>query len=425
MAEKNIITSPNWESKYADRAKGMKSSPIRALFKYLGDPNIISFAGGLPAPQTFPYDLIREKSDAIFSDTKRRVEALQYGQTAGYKPLRQLLAEKVNKYGVPADAENVLLTCGSQQALDLIGKIFVDENTIIFVESPSYLGALQAFASYKGKFVVVPTDNDGMIVERLPAMIEKYHPKFIYTVSTFHNPAGVCMSFERRQKLVEILERYDLFCVEDDPYGELRYEGEHIMPIISLAKERVFYLCTFSKTLAPGLRTGYVIAPAHTVQQLEEAKPLEADTVIPKLNQGKEGADLYSSYLLQMIIADILDSGFFPEHIKKIRALYGERRNAMLEALVKEMPAGVTWTKPQGGLFLWLTTPDKIIVPEFFHTAIDEHVAFVPGDAFYPYPEKVKESQHTMRLNFSAEPPEKIAEGIKRLGTALKKELAK
>jgi len=334
----------------------------------------------------------------------------------------------VNKYGVPASAENVLLTCGSQQALDLIGKIFVDENTVICVESPTYLGMIQAFASYKGKFCVVPMDHDGMIISELQKAIDMYHPKMMYIVSTFHNPAGICTSFERRMQIVEIAEKNDMIIVEDDPYGELRYEGEHIVPMVSMAKERVIYLCTFSKTLAPGLRTGYAIAPESTIQLLEGQKAdgaVEVPTVIPKLNQGKEGADLYSSYLLQMIIADILDSGFFPEHIKNIRALYGERRNAMLDALAKEMPAGVTWTKPQGGLFLWLTTPKEIIVPQFFHTAIEEHVAFVPGEAFYPYPEQVKESQHTMRLNFSAEPPEKITEGIKRLGTAMKKALAK
>lgn len=298
---------------------------------------------------------------------------------------------------------------------------------MIAVESPSYVGALMAFASYGGKFCVIKMDHDGIIIKDFLRVIKKYHPKLFYTVSTFHNPAGICTSLERRMEIVEIAEKHDIIIVEDDPYGELRYEGEHITPIVSLAKERTIYLCTFSKTLAPGLRTGYAIAPALTVQMMAKTKALSQpiETVIPKLAQGKESADLYSSYYSQMIIADILESGFFPEHIKSIRALYVERRDAMLKALEEEMPDGVTWTHPQGGLFLWITTPDKIIVPKFFHTAIAEKVAFVPGEAFYPYPEQVPESQHTMRLNFSAEPPNKIAEGIKRLGTAMKKELTK
>jgi len=419
MSEKSlVVTAPNWPSKFADRVKYMGESPIRALMKFLGDPTIISFAGGLPSPNTFPKWEILVAFMQILSDPKRVISALQYGPTEGYRPLREQLAEKVGRYGVPATADNILLTCGSQQALYLIGKIFIDENTIVCTERPTYLGAVQAYDSHGAKYCTVPMDENGMIVDQLPKVIETYHPKFIYAIPNFHNPGGVCMSLERRIKLVEIAEKYDLFIVEDDPYGDLRFEGEHITPIISLAKERTINLGTFSKTLSPGLRTGWVVAP---------------EKLIPELAKAKQGADLFSSLLLQMAVSAILESGILPEHVKKSRALYSERRDAMLSTLDKYMPKEVTWTHPEGGLFLWLTVPEKINVREFFETARKEGVAFIPGYGFYPrevspegelLPER-PEANATMRLNFSAETPERIKEGIEKLAGLIVVELAK
>lgn len=413
MSEKLLITSPNWPATYARRAASMQSSPIRALMTFLNKPEIISLAGGLPAPETFPkYEMVMAILRVI-TDPGQLYTAWQYAPTQGYDKLRQFLAEKVGKYGVPATASNILLTNGSQQALDLIGKVWVDEKTVILTERPTYLGALQAWNSYEGKFITAPMDANGLITDELPVIIEKYHPKFIYVVPNFHNPGGVCMSLERREKLVEIAQKYNLFIVEDDPYGDIRFEGEHITPIVSLAKERTFYLCTFSKTLAPGARTGWVIAP-------EEA--------IKKLVQAKEGADLFSSWVLQMMVYEICASGMLPDHVKRSRDLYRERRDAMLSALEKYAPEGVSWTHPEGGLFLWLTVPEKINVPEFFKIAVDQKVAFIPGVAFYPVEvsssEQHKDSRRTMRLNFSLCPPEKIEEGIKRLMSAVKQELA-
>jgi 2-aminoadipate transaminase len=386
----------------------MKNSAIRDLFKYLGIPGIISFAGGLPAPETFPKWRLFLAMSKVLLNPKKLYTAWQYGPTEGYKPLREHLAKKVNKYGVPAEAGNILLTCGSQQALDLIGKIFVDENTVILTEQPTYLGALQAWDSYGAKYCTVPMDENGIMVDLLPEIIEKYHPKFMYVIPNFHNPAGVCMSLERREKIVEIAEKYDMFIVEDDPYGDIRFEGEHITPIVSLAKERTLYLCTFSKTLAPGVRTGWVVAPKEAIL---------------KLVQAKQGADLFSSMVLQMTVSEFCESGRLPDHVKNTRALYRGRRDTMVNALKKYAPKGVTWTHPSGGLFLWLTVPDKINVPEFFHIAIEQKVAFVPGRAFYPY--EIPESLHTMRLNFSLCKSETIDEGIKLLCETIEKELMK
>lgn len=410
MTEKTIVTAPNWPSRFTPRALRQKSSPIRALFKYLKEPGLTSFAGGLPAPETFPKWELLFAAVRVLSDPETLYDAWQYAPTQGYPPLRKFLAEKVNKYGVPATPENIILTSGSQQALDLIGRVFVDEDTTVLTCRPTYLGALQAWA-HAGKYITVPIDKDGMMVDEIPELIEKYHPKFIYAIPNFHNPGGVCMSLERRIKLVEIAEKYDLFIVEDDPYGDIRFEGEHIAPIVSLAPERVLYLCTFSKTLAPGIRTGWVVGP---------------EEVIAKLVQSKEGADLCPSWVLHMIASKICESGMLPGHVKSTRALYAVRRDVMIRALEKYAPQGVTWTHPSGGLFLWLTVPDKINVPEFFHVAIAQKVAFVPGDAFYPpeTPER-EERLHTMRLNFSLCKPEMIDAGIKLLCEAIEKELAK
>lgn len=457
MTVNTVITAPNWESKYAQRVKCWTDSPVRNLFKRLGDTSIISFAGGLPTPETFPVNAFQNTFASIlhglqYSDfpalqyqhlmnellkgikTERRIidESLQYHKTAGYEPLRQYLAEKVKKYGVPAKTENVFLTCGSQQGLFLTGLIFVENGTVILSDRPTYLGAIQAWSSLEGKFCTVPIDNDGTLVEELPELIEKYHPKFIYSVPNFHNPGGVCLSLERRERLVEIAEKYDLFIVEDDPYGDIRFEGEHIPPIISLAKERTIYLCTFSKTLAPSARVGWVIAP---------------EEVIAKFDQAKQGADLFTSTILQMSVHRILETGILPEHVKTNRILYKERRDAMTSGLEKYAPEGSLWTHPNGGLFLWHTVPKGIHVPSFADGIIDsEKLAVVPGSAFYPpevpeWYEQVKdlpeaktlhvlrerrpEENESMRLNFSKEKPEVIEAGIKRLCEAEKKELMK
>jgi 2-aminoadipate transaminase len=376
------------------------------LLKLTALPDIISFAGGLPAPETFP---VREFEEACAYVLRNEgALALQYGATEGYGPLRQYLVERMQKYGVPAEESNILLTNGSQQALDLIGKVYVDRQTTVCTERPTYLGALQAWNAYEANYCSVPLDDNGMMVDKLPQVIERHKPKFIYVLPNFHNPAGVSLSEERRRQLVEIAIKYDIFIVEDDPYGELRFEGEDIVPLVTLAKERTIYLCTFSKTLAPGIRLGWIVAP---------------QVVISKLVQAKQGADLHTSTFLQMVANDICQRGILRQHVKRIRSIYKERRDAMLDALIEFFPEEVKWTHPQGGLFLWIKTPSKVNTHDLFKTALAEKVAYVPGKSFY-YDENDPEGTQTMRLNFSYCKPEIIAEGIHRLGKAIKKVLA-
>lgn len=395
----------DWEKAYAGRTARMKSSAIRELLKLTAQPDIISFAGGLPAPEMFPVREFEEACAYVLRNEGTR--ALQYGASEGYDPLRQYLVERMHKYGVPAECHNILLTNGSQQALDLIGKIFVDSRRVVCTERPTYLGALQAWNAYEANYCTVPLDKDGMQVERLPEVIERQRPSFIYVLPNFHNPAGVSLSEERRRQLVEIAIKYDIFLVEDDPYGELRFEGEDIVPIVTLAKERTIYLCTFSKTLAPGIRLGWIVAP---------------QVVISKLVQAKQGADLHTSTFLQMVANDICQRGILRQHVKRIRATYRERRDTMLDAMTEFFPEEVEWTHPQGGLFLWVKTPDKINTVDLFKVAVAEKVAYVPGNSFYP--DDTPEGLHAFRLNFSYCPPDVIVEGIRRLGTVLKKALA-
>lgn len=400
----DVIPLVNWEAVYAGRTARMKSSAIRELLKLTSQPDIISFAGGLPAPEMFP---VREFEEACAYVLRNEgAEALQYGATEGYGPLKEYLVERMNKYGVPAEDHNILLTNGSQQALDLIGKVFVDGQMVVCTERPTYLGALQAWNAYEANYCTVPVDDEGMVVDELPKVIERCRPRFIYVLPNFHNPAGVSLSEARRRQLVEIAIKYDIFIVEDDPYGELRFEGEDIVPIVTLAKERTIYLCTFSKTLAPGIRLGWIVAP---------------QVAINKLVQAKQGADLHTSTFLQMVANDICQRGILRQHVKRIRATYKERRDAMLDAMAELFPDEVKWTHPLGGLFLWVKTPEKVNTIDLFKTAVAEKVAYVPGASFYP--DDDPEGLHTMRLNFSYCKPEVIVEGIRRLGTAIKKVL--
>jgi len=392
----------NWQAVLAHRTQRMQSSIIRELLKLTQQPDIISFAGGLPAPELFPVREFEEACRYILAHSGP--EALQYGPTEGYLPLREYLAEKMQKYGVPAEPDNILLTNGSQQALDLIGKIFIDPGDTILVEEPTYLGALQAWNAYEPRFVTIPLDDEGMQVDRAEPVLKREKVKFIYVLPNFHNPAGVTLSLERRIKLVELAACHGAFIVEDDPYGELRFEGKDITPIVTLHKENTIYLSTFSKTLSPGIRLGWITAPQQVVQRLVQAK---------------QGTDLHTSTFIQMIANDICQRGLLRHHVRRIRTVYRERRDVMLSALEEHCPPGVTWTRPQGGLFLWVTTPEGVNTVELLKVALEEKVAFVPGIAFYTN----SGGEHSMRLNFSYSQPDIIREGIARLGRAITKML--
>lgn len=393
----------DWDRVFAPRTRRMKSSAIRELLKLTMQPDIISFAGGMPAPELFP---VREFREACAYILKNEAEvALQYGPTEGVPRLKELLAEKMQKYGVPAVRENILLTNGSQQALDLIGRVFLQEGDVVVTSEPTYLGAIQAWNAYGPRFVTVPLDEHGMVTEELEkALMQHPSAKFIYVLPNFHNPAGVTESLERRQHIVELAVRYGVFLVEDDPYGELRFEGEDITPLVVMHKENTFYLSTFSKTLSPGIRLGWLVAP---------------EAIMTRFIQAKQGMDLHTSTFLQMIAADVMERGILRQHVKRIREVYKDRRDVMLASMEEYFPDGVTWTRPEGGLFLWVRMPEQADSEQVLAAAVEEKVAFVPGHAFYPN----GGGRNTMRLNFSNAKPDRIQEGIRRLGRAISRQL--
>jgi 2-aminoadipate transaminase len=394
----------DWEGMLARRTERMKSSVIRELLKVTMLPDVISFAGGLPAPELFP---VRDFADAFRYILEHDAEqALQYGTTEGYPLLKDYLIESMSKYEIPAVRGNILFTNGSQQALDLLGRIFIDEGDKIITGRPTYLGAIQAWDAYGPQYLTVAEDDDGMCMDELE-MVLAANPgvKFIYVLPNFHNPAGTTLSLERRLRLVDLAAKHGAFIIEDDPYGQLRFEGEDITPIIAMHKENTIYLSTFSKTLAPGLRLGWIVAP---------------ERVIARLVQAKQGADLHTSTLVQYLAYDICQRGLMRAHVRHIREVYRERRDVMLKAMEEHFPPGVTWTRPQGGLFLWVRMPDTMDSEDLMKVAIEEKVAFVPGRAFYP---GGNDGRCCMRLNFSYCKPEIIEEGIKRLGRAMKRQM--
>jgi len=405
-----------WTSRYALRMKGTKSSAIRELLKLTQNPEVISFAGGLPASDLFPIERFKEACRKALEQSAAL--ALQYGETEGYKPLREMIARHISRYGIKAQTENILVTTGSQQALDLIGKLLINAGDRVLVEAPTYLGALQAFNLYGAEYVSVPCDENGLRSDLLEASLRS-GPKFMYVLPNFQNPSGTTLSEERRRALVMLANRYGIPIVEDDPYGQLRYEGEHLPPLVVLDRENVprdsgytlgnvIYLSTFSKTLAPGLRLGWVVAPPE---------------VIAKLVQLKQGSDLHTSTFAQIVAYEVARDNFLDKHVKRLRIVYRERRDVMLDALSQYFPPGVIWTRPEGGLFLWVTLPNGMDANELFREALKQNVAFVPGDSFFaPDGQRQEGSQH-FRMNFSYAQPEEIREGIRRLSVAAKTQL--
>jgi len=395
------IVTADWDGLFAERIDGMKGSAIRELLKVTEMPDVISFAGGLPAPEVFPVREFKEACNFVLEEIGAR--ALQYGPTEGYPPLKDYLVDKMKRYGVPVEPGNILLTNGSQQALDLVGKLFIHQGDLVLTESPTYVGALQAFNAYQPNYVTIPMDENGMRVDMLDNLLARHKVKFIYVLPNFQNPSGVTLSLERRFQLAEVAAEHGIIIVEDDPYGELRFEGENLTSLIVIHKENVLYLGTFSKTLAPGIRLGWVVAPQKVIQKMVLAK---------------QGTDLHTGTFVQMVAYDICQRGILREHVKLIRDVYRERRDVMLRAMAKHFPVGVTWTHPEGGLFLWVTLPEHVDADELLKVAIEEKVAFVPGANFFPE----GGGHNTMRLNFSNARPELIDEGIKRLGRALMRE---
>lgn len=406
------MTTP-WQNRYAQRMKWMGSSIIRELLKLTERPDIISFAGGLPAGETFPVAEFEAAAQRVLAEHGSK--ALQYSTTEGYGPLREFIVQHMARYGITAAPENVLITSGSQQALDLIGKILINPGDQILTEQPTYVGALQAWKAYQAEFVTVPVDDEGIFTSEMEEAL-CCGPKFMYILPNFQNPAGVTLSLARRQKLLAMADQYGIPIIEDDPYGQLRYEGEHLPPLVVLDNEQlerypelngkgfmsgnVIYLSTFSKTLAPGLRLGWVVAPQE---------------VINRCVMAKQGMDLHTSSFVQMVAYEVIRDGFLDRHVRFIRDMYRERRNVMLAAMANHFPEEVRWTKPAGGLFLWVTLPEGLDSTQLLEKAIVQKVAYVPGTAFDPG----GGSRNTFRLNFSNAHPEEIEIGIRRLGRVI------
>ena len=381
----------------ARRARALTSSAIREILKVTERPEVISFAGGLPSPQSFPVDEIARASVRVFG--RQAATALQYGPTEGYAPLREWVAAR---HGV--DAAQVMITTGSQQALDLLGKVLIDAGSPVLVETPTYLGALQAFALYEPAFRAVGCDADGPLPQALSAGLAA-GARFIYVQPNFQNPTGRRMPLARRQELVARAAALGLPVVEDDPYGELAYDGQHLPSLRSLVPTGVVYLGSFSKVLAPGLRLGYLIAPP---------------ALFGKLVQAKQASDLHTPSVAQLLAWETVRDGLLDTHLDSVRALYAGQCAAMLGALERHMPAGVSWNRPQGGMFIWLTLPAGLDAGALLDAAVARNVAYVPGAAFYAGEGPV----NTLRLAFVTVPQALIEEGVARLGALFAAALA-
>jgi 2-aminoadipate transaminase len=397
----------NWNEKFAKRTEHMKRSAIREILKLTQRPDIISFAGGLPAPELFPVERIREASDVVLSE--RGQEALQYSTTEGVPELRDFLAKRISNDTLELSRDNIVIVSGAQQAIDLIGRVILDDGDTIAVENPTYLGALLAWAPYGINYLSVPTDSEGLIIDHAESVL-KQNPKLMYLVPNFQNPQGVTLSKERRAALVKLLEKYGTLVVEDNPYGELRYSGERIPGLYEMDADNlgitrldghVVYAGTFSKLLAPGLRIGWVAGP---------------EPIVDRIVQAKQSADLHVSTFAQMVAYEAARDGFLDEHIAALRKVYKERRDIMLAAMDEHFPEEARWAKPEGGLFLMVYLPDHIDATELLKEAIGYKVAFVPGDDFH----LGGTGRNSLRLNFSNAQPEQIREGIRRLGGLLK-----
>lgn len=387
--------------KFSKRVPADGTDAVGAILKAAADPKIISFAGGLPAPELFPVKEMKAAVDKIFDEHGQ--EAMQYGAAKGVTALRQAIQQHVKeKENIDSELDNVLVTTGSEQALDLVGKAFVNPGDTVLVEQPTYLCALDVFRSYGANFASVEMDEDGMKMDTLEeALKANPNTKLIYTVPNFQNPTGRTMTEERRKQLAELAEKYDVYVLEDNPYGEIRFAGQHVPAVKSFDKSgHVLYMSTFSKTLAPGFRLGWLVADKNVVNKL---------TVL------KQSADLHTDNLAQFAVAQFFADNDVDAHVKEISALYGKRKDLMLEGIKKYFPEGVKYTDPEGGMFLWVEVPGVDDTVELFKECLEHDVAFVPGDPFFAG----EVQPGAFRLNYSNMKEDQIEVGLKRLGAAL------
>ena len=393
---------------FAARTRGMKSSAMRDLMALTEQPDVISLAGGWPDTSTFPPDSYASVMGAVAAESCAR--ALQYGPTEGLTLVKRCIVDVMREEGMSVDADELLVTTGGQQVIDLVCKTLVDPGDVVIAEAPTYPGAVPTFSAYEADVVQVPMDEEGMIVDVLVTTLNRLEsegkrPKFIYTVPNFHNPGGVTLSLERRHELVRIASEREVLVLEDNPYGLLRYEGTPLPPLRSLDDEFVIYAGTFSKILSPGVRLGWAAAPP---------------PVLDKMNVGKQGADLCSSSVCQYFVSAYFESGPWLKYVRSLIEIYRRRRDVMLDALAEFLPREAHWTHPEGGLFIWATLPDYIDTTDLLARALDEHVAFVPGRAAYVD----GRGGSSMRLNFSGVSEAQIHEGIRRIGEIVHEQVA-
>ncbi len=388
------------DSRFSDRMKNIKKSFIREILKAIDKPGMISFAGGLPNPLSFPVDEIKEATNTVLEKDGRNV--LQYSTTEGYLPLRQFIAERyLKRFNLYVKPDDILITNGSQQALDLVGKVFLDKDDSVVMEMPGYLGAIQALSIFEPRFIDIALKEDGIDTDAFGKIIKNENPKLFYCVPNFQNPTGITYSKEIREKVSATLRGSDTCLIEDDPYGELRFIGEDLPSFKQLAYANVITLGSFSKVVSPAMRLGWICANPD---------------IMDKLITAKQASDLHTNYFAQRVIYQYLSDNDFDEHIGKIKKLYKAKRNLMVEMIEKYFPQEVKTTKPEGGMFLWATLPESVSSTDIFEKAYEKNVAFVPGMPFY-----ANENKHnTFRLNYSNSSDEAIEKGIKRLGLIIK-----
>lgn len=394
----------HWTQIYAHRVLSLKSSAARDLMAMASRPDIISFAGGLPSPETFDFDLVEKISSELLE--KNGEKSLQYGPTEGIYELREQICKFMARSNIKAHPDNVIITSGAQQALDLLGKLFLDKGSEAIIESPSYVGALNAFRIYEPNLISVELEEDGIDVASVEKILKEKStpPKFVYVVPNFHNPAGVTLSNSKRKKLVRICQEYDVIIIEDNPYGDLCYEGKELPPL-KILDDQIIYLGTLSKILSPGLRVGWVCAPASLIQSI---------------NAAKQGADLCSSSFSQLIATRFLQEVSFDKHVENSRNIYRKRLKAMISAMEEFFPQEAYWTEPRGGFFVWATVDAEINTTDMLSEALSKKVAYIPGEAFYDNGEGFK----SMRLSFSNPNTEEIWDGIERLASVLKEQIS-
>jgi 2-aminoadipate transaminase len=393
------LASPAMPFPLAQRMSRMRTSVVREILKVAERPDVLSFAGGLPAPELFPVQAIAEAHAEVFADEGRA--ALQYSTTEGFGPLREWICGHLAERGLRCTTDQVIITNGSQQGIDLVAKVLLDPGDVVVVENPSYLAALQTFGGYEVDFAVVGSDDDGMRVDELDALFTARKPKLLYLVPNFQNPKGTTLSLARRHALVRAAQKHGVLILEDNPYGELRFRGDFLPSLASLDDQGVVVqLSTFSKVLAPGLRIGWVVGPRELIRSI---------TIV------KQASDLHTATLAQRATAKLLSTFDYNANLARLRGIYGERCQAMLTALEKYMPPGTRWTHPDGGMFLWAELPKGMSADALFPKALEQRVAFVPGSPFFANNPRYE----FMRLNYSNRPPELIDEGMRRLGAVL------